>query len=296
MTVWISEWNRTHGIYFHANPARRQAFTRRAKEYQRDDGTFDLLAFQYVSLDLDPPPDVSPDEWERIVTKKLSRLKMAPTLVWRSGNGMQCAWRVMPAVPIDSNETVKAAKAVCKGMAQAVKSELGLESDSVASLEHLFRLPGTVNWPNATKRAKGRVPVLAGPYRFRKVGYPMSAFPKAEEKPRPPSHGLTEPVDGWDALANLPYARALCLHTEDVSGEGKSGTALRTALRLRDLGVSEDTAFDLMWTLWVPRGTYDWDEDELRSKIDWAYKHAENDPGCRTPAYRTAEARRDFED
>jgi hypothetical protein len=63
---------------------------------------------------------------------------------------------------------------------------------------------------------------------------------------------------------------------------------------LRDLGVSAEKAFDLMWETWAPRCDYQWDSTELRDKVERAYARAENDPGCKTVAYRIAQARREF--
>jgi hypothetical protein len=297
MRHWVDMWNATHGVYFEINPSRLHAGGRRSREKIHPlEFKLDLAAFQYATIDLDPPPGVTPDEWDKTVRPKLAKLKQPPTLVWRSGGGMQAAWRIKPAVDLNTEADVAECKRVCVGVAAMVQKQVKLESDPVQSLDHLFRLAGSVNWPNATKKAKGRKPVLAGgvtvsPEAF----YRMDDLPMGPPKRLRPVHGLLEPPGGWDNDEGLSYARLHLKHTKDLAREGVAGTAIRTARRLRDFGVSAETAFDLMAELWVPRCEYGWDDDELRTKIERAYADAENDPGCATPAYRIKQAKREFE-
>jgi len=286
---FLERWNTTHGIYFTANPVRNQAYRRRCSEFMRkDEFLLDVLAFQYIAADFDPPADQTPDQWEKFVTKKLqSDKKLRPSLLWRSGNGMQCAWRIKPAVLLDDdNDAVRECKLVGKGVLDAIDKRLGIISDKVASLDHIFRLPGSINWPNKAKRDKGRVPILAGDFTSNRVSYSIGDLPKAKAKDKPTIFGLNEPPAGWDAEANITWAVLHLENTTDLSSENVSGAAWRTSLVLRDWGISPDKTFDLMCEHWVPRCDWDWDEDELRDKITRAYATAQNDPGCKTEAYR----------
>lgn len=296
MCIWVAEWNSTHGLYFAANPSRRQAFGRRASEFMRKDAdALDLAAFQYVPVDLDPPVGATPENWEKQVRKKLAKLDLKPTLIWRSGYGMQAMWQIKPAIDLRTNDDVRDCKRVCRGVAEMVRKEVGLESDTVQSLDHIFRVAGTINHPNKAKRAQGRTAVLAGNFTFdASATYDMPALPKSFERARSVIYGLAEPPGGWDTDENVAIALMHCRHTRDLAGEGKAQTAWRTALNLRDLGVSAEKAFELMWKSWAPRCDYQWDTEELRDKIERAYAHAENDPGCKTAAYRIARSRREF--
>jgi hypothetical protein len=298
MSAWVEKWNATHGIYFAANPSRRQAFGRRACQFMRKGASaLDLAAFQYVPVDLDPPRGMAPEQWEKHVRRKLAKLDLKPTLIWRSGYGVQAMWRIKPAVDLRTNEDVRKGRRVCQGVAEMVRKVTGLTSDSVGSLDHIFRLAGTVNHPNKAKRDLGRIPVVAGHFTFDSVAaYKISQLPKAAERVRPVVHGLSEPPGGWDSAENVAIALMHCQHTLDLAGEGKAQTAWRTALHLRDLGMSFEKAFELMWASWAPRCDYEWDYEELRDKITRAYANAENDPGCKTAAYRIAQARREFGD
>ena len=96
-----------------------------------------------------------------------------------------------------------------------------------------------------------------------------------------------------------------CQTTADLAAEGVSGTAIRTAAIMRDWGLSEQMALDVMWEHWVDRCEYAFKLDELKTKINTAYHIAQNDPGVRTILYKraraqnlldetTAEARKEF--
>ena len=270
MCAWVDQWNATHGIYFTANPSRRQAWGRRASGFRRKDcDALDVAAFQYVPLDLDPPSTMTPEQWERQVRVLLGRLDLKPTIIWRSGYGMQCMFRIKPAVDLVTNNDVREAKRVCQGVAEMVHQKLGLESDAVQSVEHIFRLAGTLNHPNATKRAKGRTAMLAGDFTFNPgATYDVSTLPKAAPKAKPLTHNLSEPPGGWDTPDNISNGIMHCQYTRDLAAEGKSQTAWRTALWLRDLGVSVDAACQIMAEHWAPRCDYDWEPDELNDKFD----------------------------
>jgi len=296
MREWVTYWNKTHGIYFEANPSRKHAFKRRSREKMHPlELAFDIAALQWIVVDLDPPDDTTPDDWAALVQRKFKRIKLKPTLIWRSGYGMQAAWRVKPVLGIYTAEDVQRAKLISQGVANFIQEKLGLESDKVGSIDHIFRLAGTVNWPNKVKRDKGRLPILSGDLMHDPdAAYPVDALPAAAPKPKRPVHGLLEPVDGWDHPKNIPYAVLQLRHTKDLACEGVAGTAFRVARVMRDWGVSPEQAFELMWEHWVPRCSYTWDEDELLDKINRAYVDAANDPGCRTRAYKVAQATHEF--
>jgi hypothetical protein len=55
-----------------------------------------------------------------------------------------------------------------------------LGGDNCQSLDHLMRLPGTVNWPNKEKRKRGRVPRLASVVEFTGQSHPLAKFQAAK--------------------------------------------------------------------------------------------------------------------
>ena len=141
------------------------------------------------------------------------------------------------------------------------------------------------------------MPCLAGPFTFEPdVSYqrdklPQSKAAKARARGvRYQNHGLTEPPGGWDHEDNIPYAVLHCQTTGDLAAEGVSGTAIRTAAVMRDWGMSEAKALELMWEHWADRCEYAFKLDELKTKINTAYHIAQNDPGVRTLLYKRAQA------
>ena len=226
---------------------------------------------------------------------------------------MQAAIRIKPAVLLTTDDQVRAAKATNQGVAGWLAEQTGLKLDSIDNIDRVLRVCGTVNWPNAKKRADGRVPVLAGPFTHNaSVTRSSDALPQSAKAKAKAARGamynntgLVEPPGGWNHPDNIPYAVLHLQHTKDLAAEGVSGTAIRTAAILRDWGISEALALDLMLEHWVDRCEYQFKTEELRSKINTAYHIAQNDPGVRTILYKraraqnrldeaTAEARKEF--
>lgn len=88
------------------------------------------------------------------------------------------------------------------------------------------------------------------------------------------------PVTELDLPENVSRADAF-LQKAPVSIEGDGGdeTAFKTAARLRDLGISDSVANDMMLTLWNPRCQPPWEPQELWQKISNAYRYSRDRPG-----------------
>jgi hypothetical protein len=76
-----------------------------------------------------------------------------PSLIIDSGGGFWAVWDLIEPLPVEA-ATLSWAEAQGLGLAK------GLDADHVQNIDRIARLPGTVNWPNAKKRAKGRAPAL----------------------------------------------------------------------------------------------------------------------------------------
>ncbi|MFT3672043.1 bifunctional DNA primase/polymerase [Aestuariivirga sp.] len=63
-----------------------------------------------------------------------------------------------------------------------------------------------------------------------------------------------------------------------IQGDGGNDQAYRTACRVRDFAVSEDTALELMCDHWNNRCEPPWSVDELEQAIGNAYRYAQNTP------------------
>jgi hypothetical protein len=76
-----------------------------------------------------------------------------------------------------------------------------------------------------------------------------------------------------------------------VKGLNGDHMTYSTAAMMKSYGISEETAFDLLWEYWCPRCTPPWDSsgvENLEQKITNAFNYNTSPPGNMTPAYRQA--------
>lgn len=108
----------------------------------------DIVAARFVHVDIDPPKGGG--ALDKLQTQaELAALPVPPSLIIDSGNGLQAFWRL--AGPASQSDV----EAVNRGLAEC------LGGDNCHNIDRLMRLPGTVNYPNAKKRAAGRTIALA---------------------------------------------------------------------------------------------------------------------------------------
>ena len=119
----------------------------------------DIVCLRGVVIDIDP----NREEEKRDGGAERERVRLAalkdvildhwigrPTAVISSGSGLQVVWMLaepLPVTPGSKLDTVGQARGLAKAYG----------SDPVHSLDHLFRIPFTVNLPNRSKAARGRV-------------------------------------------------------------------------------------------------------------------------------------------
>jgi hypothetical protein len=84
-----------------------------------------------------------------------------------------------------------------------------------------------------------------------------------------------------DAPANVSRARDwLSRRAPAIEGQGGNSHTFSTACGLRDLGLSEDAAFDLLNSEWNAGCVPPWPEDELWTIVRNAFAYAKNDAGA----------------
>jgi len=101
----------------------------------------DIESARWCHVDIDPPFEPEAKRAE------LTSLELPPTLIVHSGNGLQALWRLD-----GEHDDLVAVEHVNAALA----ARLG--GDKCQNIDRLLRVPGTVNYPDAGKRAKGRVP------------------------------------------------------------------------------------------------------------------------------------------
>lgn len=155
-------------------------------------------------------------------------------------------------------------------------------------------LPSTVNRiaPGIDTRGNHTGYVLASPSIV--DGAPYVVIAETDISPLPAgldgrrSDRATNSAVDASAAANarqLLRARRLlrdCVGIGDIAIEGSGGDARTYALfaQLRDLGLDQNSAIDLVDELWNPHCIPPWSEDELRLKCDNAYAYSQNAVGA----------------
>ncbi len=118
----------------------------------------DVRSGLLVHIDADAPKDLTTDEarlaWCEAKARELEA--DGASLVWFTGGGVQAAKLLREPITLgeaalahEEFEEVNVAWASARG------------GDKCHDCSHLLRIPGSVNWPDARKRKRGRVPALA---------------------------------------------------------------------------------------------------------------------------------------
>lgn len=187
MMKWLELYNGSRNIYFNINPVIKPT----TKKAQRSN----VKEMSWIHIDVDPRAGESlKDEQKRIkalLTKKLPSGIPEPTWIIFSGGGYQAAWRLEEPIPINGEEEkYENAKLYNQQM------EVIFRSDACHNLDRIFRLPGTINLPDATKRKKGRKAALAELLSFNADNkYPISQFTKANAVEVPHDGGQVRKID-----------------------------------------------------------------------------------------------------
>lgn len=174
----------------------------------------------------------------------------APTTVVMSGSGVQAYWYLaqpVPLAPDDADAATKKAKAVdFERYTRGVESALG-DADDTHDVSRMFRWAGTINHPDAKKRAKGRVPALS----YLVAHHPERVYAPADFPFAPPKGAATpspkiaeEPdaePDSGATLADLP--------TEELRRVAEHGRDTEDVTRFRKRNGTLDRSRAVHWFL-----------------------------------------------
>ena len=144
---WLESVGPTHNIYFHVNPCLRPL--------RKKAGRADIAALAWLHVDIDPQPGQDPKFALDMLRQPPEGLP-APTAIVFSGGGYQGFWKLSSHLQINGiEEKYEDAKRYNQFLEQAFKA------DNCHNVDRIMRLPGTINWPDQRKKAKGRQPALA---------------------------------------------------------------------------------------------------------------------------------------
>lgn len=170
---WLVEHSRRN-IYYHVNPTTYDV----VKKAERNE----ILEMRFLHVDVDPRVGENFEaEHARIRSlfeeRRPSSLPPPSALIF-SGGGFNAIWRLTEALPV-ARDALGTEDAIAR--AEDVKRynlqlEILLGGDNCHNVDRILRLPGSVNWPDKKKRAKGRVPDVSRVVAISDAVYPVSAF------------------------------------------------------------------------------------------------------------------------
>lgn len=110
---------------------------------------YDIRAARFVHVDIDPPK--SGGAFDRAeITAALQEIACPPSFIIDSGGGLQAFWRLeAPCANLASIEAIN------------LQVRDWFEADACQNIDRLMRVPGSVNYPDKRKVARGRTPRLA---------------------------------------------------------------------------------------------------------------------------------------
>tara|TARA_R110000737_G_scaffold47134_7_gene67103 strand:+ start:16143 stop:18431 length:2289 start_codon:yes stop_codon:yes gene_type:complete len=161
-----------YNVYFSVNPP-MQAMNKKASR-----GDIDRMTFLHVDLD---PEDGGDPEAERarllaMLTTDLPKGVPEPTCIVDSGGGYWGFWRLDDPFLIEGDAILYEEAKLFN-----LQLETAFGADNCHNVDRIARLPGTVNWAGAKKKAKGRVDRMAQVVQLKKLSYPLKKFTKATQ-------------------------------------------------------------------------------------------------------------------
>ena len=140
-TAWACSENiQGKGIYWTVNLVLEGLHSKPGKD--------DITAVRFAHVDIDPPKGGGP--FDKVLKQaELLALPVPPSLIIDSGGGLQAFWRIVGPATLQAVEDVN------------INIAAHLGGDRCHSVDHLMRLPGSVNYPNKKKLNLGRVASLA---------------------------------------------------------------------------------------------------------------------------------------
>lgn len=218
MQAWIDARNGRANLYWTVNPT-RERINRKPKK-------MDISRYDFAFVDCDPMPDEPAMDAKNRHRLALMKLPNPPSVIYESGNGIVGLWKIQQPIKIKRGDANAIAE--CEAVNIGLKDALGGKAfgyDDCHNLDRLARLPGTVNIPNAKKRAAGREASLAGNVQTFPNSYSIDQLPRAavlqtEDDQAPSIIGPIEQVDSLDELHLSERTRTI-IECGRVEGETK---------------------------------------------------------------------------
>jgi putative DNA primase/helicase len=199
---------------------------------------------------------------EKEAWEKLDAFPLKPTIIVHTGGGLHLYFLLTESIPITS-DLVLELEALNKAFVRA------LGGDGCHSLDHILRIPGTVNWPDKIKRQRGRVP---GPVRLLVHEGPRYSLQQLQAAAR------SLPPKFLDLLKHNAKIKATWEGKRlDLEDDSRSGHDMSMTSQLVSHGFTDDEIIAILFEMPSGRG----DEatgDYLRLTINTARQNQSRSP------------------
>ncbi len=197
---------------------------------------YDIRAARFVHVDIDPPK--SGGAFDRAeITAALQEIACPPSFIIDSGGGLQAFWRLDgPCGNLASIEAIN------------LQVRDWFEADACHNIDRLMRVPGSVNYPDKRKIARGRTPRLAGWAMVDEgVTYQPEDLAASFPPPRTPDPATARALPAMplntvlltpDDLS-LSVVDPLRLAINSPPGQDRSGDGLAVARLMANLGFAD---------------------------------------------------------
>lgn len=169
MEDWISKNNGNRNLYFSINPVRNIV--------NKKPSRVDIAEICSLFVDVDPRVGEEIEAERARILNSLHQFSPYPSLIIDSGGGYQAFWILEEPILLDGTE-----ECAIDAESYSVQLELLLGGDRTSNCDRVYRLPGTINLPNAVKKKKGRIAALSSIVEATWKKYALSLFTKAPVK------------------------------------------------------------------------------------------------------------------
>jgi predicted P-loop ATPase len=190
---FVRKHNVNQNIYYSINPP-NGALSKKAKKT-------DIDRVEFLHVDVDPDDHESPQDFKARILPIVEAFDPRPTAIVDSGNGFQMLWRLENPIPLNGSDSI----ADIEARNDALAKRFGA-STSTRNIDRVFRLPGTINHPNAKKRSVGRPTSHSTLIAFNHSRHPLSAFPPTQ-KEETKSAGRSSSTDLQRILRSLLHLK-----------------------------------------------------------------------------------------
>jgi len=259
---WVAgEQAKERSVYVHYNPIRGTPKKKPAKTDVMG------LAFLYVDIDPTKPAEGCADTEAHYAAERRRILAQCeqmpegipkPTICVFSGGGYQLAWKLSnPELSDGTDESIAELERYSRRLEEV------FDADNCHNLDRLLRLAGTWNFPNAKKRAAGRVPVISELCWADGPAADLGQFEKAEPKRSGGSKAVTVEIDAanvrrFPSVDDIPELRGddarnekcrVCIvhgHDPDEPAESRSEPLLFVCCQMVRTGCSDDAIYSVI--------------------------------------------------